>query len=65
MGGITGTRRRCLCLLTRWFCSERRGILLAVVADGDGNLGSGGVEEAGETFLELGEVGHGGRALFW
>ena len=63
-GGATGARRRCLCLLTRWFCGERHGVLIAVVADGDRDLGSGGVEEAGKTFLELGEVGHDGGALF-
>ena len=64
-GGATGARQCCLCLLTRWFCGEQRGVLVAIVADRDRNLGPGGVEEVGETFLELGEVGHGGRALFW
>ena len=63
MGGVTGARRRCLCLLTRWFCGDRRGVLFVVIADRDRNLGPGGVEETGQTFLELGEVGH-GRALF-
>ena len=60
MGGATGARQRHLCLLTRWLCGDRRGVLIAVVADGDRNLGPGGVEKAGKTFLELGEVGHDG-----
>ena len=61
---MTGALRCCFCLLTRWFCGERRGVLVAVVADRDRNLDFGGVEEAGKTFLELGEVGHDGGALF-
>ena len=64
MGGAAGAWQRYLCLLTGWFCGDQRGVLLAIVADRDRDLGPGGVEETGKTFLELVEVGH-GRALFW
>ena len=64
MGGMAGAWQHCLCLLTRWFCGEWRGVLIAIIADGDRNLGPGGVKKASVTFLELGEVGHDGGALF-